>query len=594
MSAIRRRRSCFSWAEGVATTAPLVLLLLASAGCSVPEPDPVGGGTAATPAGGTSAGTTSGGGGVAGGSTGGASGSGGTGGVTPPIDCSSPKVGASPLRRLTRREYNNVVRELLGDMTRPADQFVPESAQSGFTNSAESTLLSAVVIDDFERAATALAREATTPAKLAGLVGCDPNAVAEQDACAASFIRDFGARAFRRPLEEGQITDYQALYASAKASYGFAVAIELVLRSILQSPYFLYRLEFGAPNPGGAPVVPLTPDETAARLSFLLWGSSPDAELMQAARDGRLATPAEVRAQASRMLMDERGSAVFTDFHVQWGQLDGLPSLTKPAPFSPDLGRLLIQETAQFVDQTLRRGDGLLSSLFTSPTSYLNRELADYYGVTGPADSSFVAVTFPAGQRAGLLTQGSFMGNFAHGSESSPVLRGKFILTQLACSPPSPPPDAIDTTLPPPDASKTARQQLVELTSVGTCFGCHSQLNPPGFAFEHFDGLGRYRATERDIAIDASAVVPDDLADLAGNYVNHEDFVAALAESASVRNCLASKWFIYTHGRIPEEDDACSLAAAATRFESAGNVRDLILDITETPAFLFYRAQGAL
>jgi hypothetical protein len=489
---------------------------------------------------------------------------------------------------MTRREYNNVVRELLGDATRPADQFVPESAQSGFTNGAESTLLSAVVIDDFERAATALAREAVTPAKLAGLLGCDPDAVAGQDACATSFIQNFGARAFRRPLEEQQLADYQTLYTSSKASYGFAVAIELVLRSILQSPYFLYRLEFGAPGSGGETLLALTPEETAARLSFLLWGNIPDAELTAAAREGRLSTPADVRAQASRMLLDDRGRAIVSDFHFQWGELELLPNQTKPAPFTPDIGRLLIEETAEFVDQTLRRGDGLLSTLFTSPVTYLNRQLSEYYGVGGVTGDSFVAVTFPAGQRAGLLTQGSFMGNFAHGSESSPVLRGKFILAQLACTPPQPPPDDVDAVLPPPDPTKTAREQLIELTSADRCAGCHAMLNPLGFALEHFDGMGRYRATERDIAIDASAEVFEP-ADLEGSYANHEDFAAALGNSALVRSCLASKWFIYAHGRIPQSDDECSISGARSKFESTGNVRDLILDMTETPAFLYYR-----
>jgi hypothetical protein len=506
------------------------------------------------------------------------------------VDCGTPKVGASPLRRMTRREYNNVVQELLGDTTRPADQFVPESAQSGFTNGAESTLLSSVVIDDFERAATALAREATTAAKLPGLLGCDPNATANQDACAASFIRDFGARAFRRALEETQITDYQALYASTKASAGFPVAIELVLRAMLQSPYFLYRLEFGAANPGGAAVVLLTPEETAARLSFLLWGSVPDAELMQAAREGRLSTPADVRAQASRMLLDDRGRALFGDFHFQWAQLEGMPNLLKPEPFNPTLGRLLVDETVEFVDQVLRKGDGLLSTLLTSPVGYLNQELAAYYGVTGPTGSSFVPFTFPAGQRVGLLTQGSIMGNFAHGSEASPVLRGKFLLTQLLCSPPQPPPDDVDATLPPADPTKTSREQLVELTSTGTCVGCHSMLNPLGFAFEHFDGMGRYRTMERGLAIDASAEVPD-LEGLQGSYVNHEDFLAALGNSTLVRDCLTSKWFIYTHGRIPADDDACSLSTARTEFETTGDIRDLILDMTETPAFLYLRTQ---
>jgi hypothetical protein len=290
------------------------------------------------------------------------------------------------------------------------------------------------------------------------------------------------------------------------------------------------------------------------------------------------------------MLLHDRGRAIFGDFHFQWAQLEGMPNLLKPAPFTPTLGRLLVDETVEFVDQVLRKGDGLLSTLLTTPVGYLNQELATYYGVTGPTGSSFVPVTFPAGQRVGLLTQGSIMGNFAHGSEASPVLRGKFLLTQLLCAPPEPPPDDVDATLPPADPTKTSREQLVELTSEGTCAGCHSMLNPLGFAFEHFDGMGRYRTMERGLAIDASAEVPD-LEGLQGSYVNHEDFLAALGNSTLVRDCLVSKWFIYTHGRIPAEDDACSLSTARTEFETTGDIRDLILDITETPAFLYLRTQ---
>jgi len=288
-------------------------------------------------------------------------------------------------------------------------------------------------------------------------------------------------------------------------------------------------------------------------------------------------------------LMDDRGSAVFTDFHVQWGQLEGVPNLTKPAPFSPDIGRLLIEETRQFVDQTLRKGDGLLTTLFTSRVTYLNQQLATYYGVGGVTDSKFVPVTMPAGQRAGLLTQGSITANFAHGTESSPVLRGKFILGQVACSPPQPPPDNIDTTLPAPDPTKSARQQLVELTGQGVCNVCHSMINPMGFALDHFDGLGRYRATDRGMPIDTSAqvVVP---VDAKGSYTNHEDFLAGLANSRAVRSCLASKWFIYAHGRVPGAEDACSLQGALTTFEQNGNLRELLLGMTETPAFLYYRA----
>ena len=480
------------------------------------------------------------------------------------------------------------MRDLLGDATKPADQFVPESSQSGFLNGADSTLMSAVVVDDFERAATALAKTATDSTHLAATVGCDPAATSAQDTCATTFIRTFGAKAFRRSLEEAQVTDYQALYKSAKATDTFAVAIELVIRAMLQSPYFLYRIEVGEPGASGVLVTKLTPEETAARLSFLFWGTIPDPALVQAAKDGKLDTADDVRGQAARMLMDDRGAAVFGDFHVQLAQLESLPNLTKPAPFTPDLGRLLIQETEQFVDNTLRKGDGLLSTLLTSPTTYLNKQLADYYGVTGITGTSFVPYTFPAGRRAGFLTQASVMANFSHGSESSPVLRGKFMLTQLACSPPPPPPDNVNATLPAPDPAKTARQQLVELTGSGTCAACHSIINPFGFAFENFDGLGRYRDSDRGMPIDTTAQVVSP-ADMTGDYANFEAFVDALASSDTVRTCLASKWFIYTHGRVPGDSDACSLASAADAFKNTGNVRELLLTMTETPAFLYHR-----
>jgi hypothetical protein len=129
---------------------------------------------------------------------------------------------------------------------------------------------------------------------------------------------------------------------------------------------------------------------------------------------------------------------------------------------------------------------------------------------------------------------------------------------------------------------------LIELTGQGVCNACHTMLNPPGFALDHFDGLGRYRATDRGMPLDTSAqvVVP---ADLRGSYTNHEDFLRALAGSPTVRTCFASKWFIYAHGRVPGAEDACSLQGALTAFEQSGNLRELLLGITETPAFLYYR-----
>ncbi len=605
MTAKRKEARCIGFLRSLTCgTLPFGLLLSACTG-SISGPSP---GTGPTGSGGTmGSGNASGAGGTTGAGnasgsgmpgTGASAGIGGAGNATvstggagggattmPPLDCSAPNLQESPLRRLTRREYNNTIRDLLKDTSRPADQFVPESLQAGFTNGAASTLISAVVIDDFERAATVLAKAATSSANLTTFIGCDPNATAGQDTCAATFIRSFGARAFRRTLDAAQVTDYQALYTSMKPD-GFPVAIELIVRAMLQSPYFLYHLELGVADSSNVRVLKLTQEEVASRLSYLFLGSTPDATLAQAAKDGKLGTTAEVRAQANRLMLAESGD-VFSDFHLQWGGLEKLPAATKPAPFSPDIGRLLLGETSQFVNQILRSGDGTLGTLFTTPVTYLNQQLAAYYGATGVTGTAFTRVTLPAGQRAGLLTQGSFMANFAHGTQSSPVLRGKFILDQLLCVIIPPPPDNANTNLPAPDPAKTARQQLTEVTSVQPCHACHSRMNPPGFAFDHFDGLGRYRTQDRGFDIDSSGeLVP--VGDLQGSYKDHDEFTRLLANSETVRSCLAAKWFTYTNGRPPGQLDACSLAKATDSFRaSSGNVRELLLSITETPSFLY-------
>ncbi len=505
--------------------------------------------------------------------------------LTGGASCATPAVQASPLRRLTRQEYNNTVRDLLGDATRPADRFVSEAAQSGFSNGAASALLSPSVVEDFESAAASLARAATS--NLPGLLGCDP-AVMGEDACAEDFIQRFGARAFRRPLAADELTDYRALYANNKLELGLGPALELVLRAVLQSPLFLYRIELGLAAPNKAGALRLSAYETATRLAYLITGSMPDEALFQAAAANQLVEAKDLRAQAERLLATEHGAHALSDFYAQWGQLANVPNLHKnDARFTPGVGRLLLEETTRFVDETLRHGDGRLETLFTSPVSYLNSELAAYYGVTGPSGAAFERFEFPPGQRTGLLTQASFMATFAHEAQPSPVLRGKFIMEQVLCSPLPAPPANANATLPAADPSKTARQQLTELTSVAPCVSCHGLLNPPGFAFEHFDALGRYRERDgsRDIDTSGDLLGPGDLS---GHFENHEDLLRLLSASETVRACVVGKWFTYTHGRGEGATDACSLQQMNEVFaKSDGNVRELLLSVVQTPAFLY-------
>ena len=548
--------------SGVATRALGLLAALAGAGACTGSPSDGGGGPS--------------------------SGAPAAGDPTPPVEqlgCQGALVQSSPLRRLTREEYNNTVRDLLGDMTRPADQFVAEAEQNGFTNGAASGLLSAAIVEDFEKAANALAK--LTVGNLPPLLGCDP-ASSGEDACATDFIGRFGARAFRRPLSAEELSDFQSLYTTSKPELGFATAIQLVVSALLQSPDFLYRIELGMPSSTPAAALRLSPYETASRLSYLVTGSMPDANLIQAAAENKLEAPSEIRAQAERLLASDAGAHALTDFHTQWAQLAAVPSLHKnDASFTPDVGRLLVQETRHFVDETLRRGDGLFETLLTSPATYLNGALSAYYGVSGPSTPSFERFEFPAGQRAGLLTQASLMANFAHEAQPSPVLRGKFVMEQLLCSPPPPPPNNVNVTLPAPDPSKSAREQLEELTSVAPCSACHGLINPLGFAFEHFDTLGRYRQSDGSTPINASGDVSGP-GDIQGHFENHEQLLSMLAKSESVRSCMVDKWFTYVHGRDPGEGETCSLSRMSEVFrDSGGNVRELLLSLTGTTAFLY-------
>ena len=502
------------------------------------------------------------------------------------VGCTQAKVETSPVRRLTRWEYDNSVFDLLADDTHPASNFLPESLQLGFTNGAASTPMSATVVEDYENAARAIAARAVTD--LPKLMGCDPAAAAGQDACAADFFTRFGRRAFRRPMTSDELTDLTAFYQSQKTEFGFEKSIEMVVGVFLQSPSFLYRVELGMPDPAAPHALRLTGFETATRLSYLMWGTAPDDALLDAAESGELDSPDSVRAWAETMIDDDRGARAISDFYVQWGRLGDLGTLNKDAPaFTPDIAAAMLTETQTFVDDVVRHGDGTMATLLTKPSSFMNADLAAYYGVSGPTGDAFEPVALDPTRYAGLLTQGAFMSTLAHETLPSEVYRGKFVLEQLLCSPPPPPPDNVNTQLPSPDPTKTQREQLEELTSVEPCNSCHSALNPPGFAFEHFDAVGRWRDTDQGHPLDASGDLlgPDDAT---GHFEDATQLAGILASSQAVRDCAVQEWFHYAYGRAQGENDTCSETQLQTAFgASGGNIRTLLLELTQTPAFLY-------
>jgi hypothetical protein len=524
-----------------------------------------------------------------------ATGSGCTGdigdGVGVPTDaqsCAALQPGPSPLRRLTRWEYNQTVHDLLGDTTAPADDFVPEAIQFGFDNGALGATLSAVVIEQYEAAAIDLARTAVTD--MPTLLGCDP-ADAGEDTCITEFIPRFGLRAFRRPLTTEELAKLQAFFEQSRTAYGFSTAVEMLVSGVLQSPHFLYRIELGMPDAASEDAVRLSHYEVATRLSYLLWGSMPDDELLAAAERGELGDKAAIRAQAERMLADERGARAVRNFFEQWSGVRDLDKIDRGAAYTDAIAELQKRELGLFADDVVRTGDGRFETLMTSPKTFLNDELATFYGLDLPGSTEMVPVSLDPERSPGIVTRGGQLALLAHPAQPSIVLRGKFLLETVLCAPTPPPPCNADTSLPPIDPESTAREQLETKTAVEPCVSCHRVLNPPGFALDHFDEMGRWREDEHGLDIDTTGTLT--VSDVSGAFNEHTDLLARISTSEQARTCMVTHWFRYAFGRDKVEADACTIDEVELAFgESDGNLRELLIHLTQTDAFLYRTREG--
>ncbi|HZI13632.1 MAG TPA: DUF1592 domain-containing protein, partial [Myxococcus sp.] len=507
--------------------------------------------------------------------------------ATPPEPSAcAPAPGPSPLRRLTHREYDNTLRDLLGDTSAPSQAFPAEEELNGFTNNAATQTLSPVLAEKYMLAAMEVAERATQ--NLGKLLPCDPAKVGEE-ACARRFIQQMGTRAFRRPLTQASEDQLFAVYAAGRASKDFRTGIQLALEVMLQSPEFLYLLEDGTPVDGRPTLLELDGWSMASRLSYLLWGTLPDKELFDAAEEGRLSTPDELAAQARRMLKDPRARGVVREFHAQWLGLGRISELAKdtshfPA-FNPDIRSHLRAEADAFVDHVVFEGEGTLKELFTAPYTFVDAPLAAYYGLTPPRGQGMVKVDLPTRRGAGLLSQGGLMAVLAKPTETSPILRGKFVRERLLCQMIPPPPDNA-VIAPNTDPNATAREKLAEHRKDPSCGGCHIRMDPIGFGFEKFDGIGRFREME------PRGGPVDDSGDVDGNtFRGVSELGTLLAEDPKVHSCVVKQWFRFAHGRADSDDDACTLSTLEAAFtRSNGNVQDLLINLTQTEAFRFRTA----
>jgi Protein of unknown function (DUF1592)/Protein of unknown function (DUF1588)/Protein of unknown function (DUF1587)/Protein of unknown function (DUF1595)/Protein of unknown function (DUF1585) len=523
---------------------------------------------------------------------GGAPGASGAGGAL----CASTEMTRSPVRRLTRFEYANTVRDLLGVDPSPASELPVDEVTDGFNNNAFVLTVSPLHAEKYVLVSEALAKAAVQ--KLPALTACDPAAKGEET-CALAFARSFGRRAFRRPLASQDEQLLMGAYNAGKNGGSYAEGIEVMIRAALQSVHFLYRLEALTPADANQARVALGPFELATRLSYLLWASGPDDALLDLAARGELDSRQKVAAKAREMLRDRRARQAVTDFFSQWLGASRLDVTSKSSTlfpaFSPALRDAMARELPAFVEHVFWSGDRKLSTLLTAPVAFVSGPLAELYGMAAPGSDATEPrmVMLPPNQgRAGILTQAGFASVQAHPDQTSPVLRGKFIRTKLMCQPPPPPPPDLDITVPEVDEAATARERFsAHLTAGNSCMGCHQLMDPIGLAFENFDAIGRYRVQENGQNIDVSGAInaTTDPA-LAGPFNGVQELANKLASSDQVQDCLATHWFRFAAGRSEAEPDACSLATLQDAFASSrGDLVELLVGLTQIDAF-WYRA----
>jgi hypothetical protein len=495
--------------------------------------------------------------------------------------CTNNVPGPRLLRRLTSVELANTLQDLFQDAAVPKTTALADAEVLGFRVDAAQLVvrdLSAQQLSDY---AEEVAQWAVTN-KLATLSTCATN----DAGCRQTFIKAFGRKAFRAPLSDAQVRAYDGLFAAEPT---FAEGASTLITAMLQSPNLLYRRELGTPDPAKPGQFVLTPHEVASSLSYLLTQGPPDAQLAQAADMNLLSTPAQLDAQAERLLRSSRGRKTLGTFVRGWLGVEKLESLVKDDklfPFPEELRKDMLGETEALFVEVFDRS-GTMTDLLTAPYSFVNLNLSRFYGVPSAAGGTgFIRVMRPAAQRdPGVLGHASLLATHATGGDSSPVKRGKLVRTRLLCQTLPDPPQDVDTMLKPAMASQTTRQRNQQHTENPACAGCHSVMDPIGFGFERYDGFGRRREVENGTPVDSSGV-------LTGTSTGEVRFdgvgelAAALAQSQEAKACMVRYWSYFAYGVASWPQDACTqqnLVAEAAR--SQFSLKSVLMAIIHSPHF---------
>lgn len=435
------------------------------------------------------------------------------------VDLSAPKVaGRVTFRRLNRTEYRNTVRDLLGVDFNPVGDFPHDDVGYGFDNIGDVLSTPPLLFEKYIAAARKIADQAVSSKDKDKLIfiarpaGADAGGKPKSNRdIAKDVLTKLATRAFRRPVQSDELERLLKLYDAGEKQEGgdFEKAMKLPIRGILISPYFLFHVE----NEGGADTYPLGPYEVASRMSYFLWSSMPDDELLDVAKSGKLLDPKVLEAQTRRMIEDPKSYALAENFAPQWLQIRRLEDMRfDPAKYpniDSGLKKDMIQEAVLFFHEVMKEDFTILVFIDVNFT-FVNDRLARFYGIPSPGGSEFQRVKLTDPRRGGILTMAAVLAATSDPDRTSLVKRGKWVLETILASPPPPPiPDAANLKDDPEAAKLPLRQRMEKHRTDPNCASCHKRMDPIGFGFENYDATGAWRDTDQGNAIDTAAEMPD-------------------------------------------------------------------------------------
>jgi hypothetical protein len=480
---------------------------------------------------------------------------------------------STALSRLTNVEYSTAVTDLLGEPPGAATryQFPDDPRQHGFDNNAALLQISATHGDRYATAAAQIAAGTfTDAARKAKVLTCDPAA----SGCLQTFTQTMGRRLYRRPLGTDEVKGFTEL-AAATAIAGDALSgPRTVLEAMLQSPFFLYKVQVGVSDPKKPGIVGLSGFEIATRLSFLLLGTTPDDALLDQAQAGKLDTLDGVTTATTAMLGDPRARKGVRRFYEQWLPLTQVSGATADSDRQPRAGDKqyaadLVEETSRFVDDVLWDSGGTIPDLLTAKYTFVNASLAKTYGVAAPPASAttWQKTMFPANTtRSGILTQGTILAAGSHGDKPSATRRGQMIREQLLCVDVPAPPPGVNANVPPAMGAETEQQTFARHTTDASCAACHSLMDPIGWGLSGFasDGAARTKDNNGQPISTAGKI----------NGMTPPDFNGAvelgtkLATSAQFKACFAKQVFRYAYARMETDHDTQGITELQASFEA--------------------------